>query len=174
MVKKFAVSSVFVVAAILGYAATKPDTFRVERTISIKAQPKRVFPLLTNFHAWCLWSPWERLDPTMTRTFSGRAKGEGAVYEWAGDRQVGAVRVEIVRAVPLSRVVMMLDLRSPVEGHDVAEYTLKRRKGVTTVTWALYGPVPYPEKVLGLFVDMDRVIGRQVEDGLANLKSVAE
>jgi uncharacterized protein YndB with AHSA1/START domain len=174
MLKKFVFIIVAVNAAILTYAATKPDTFRVERSVSIKAQPKRVYSLLADFHAWGLWSPWEKVDPAMTRTFSGAAKGKGAVYEWTGDGKVGAVRMEIVEAVPTSKVVMKLDLISPLEGHDTAEYTLKRKNGVTTVTWAVYGPMPYPSKVLSVFRSMDTIVGKDFEAGLANLKTLAE
>lgn len=175
MVRKIALIGVAVVSGILYYASTRPSAFLVERSVSIEAPPKKVFSLLTDFRAWELWSPWEKRDPAMTRTFKGKEKGAGAVYEWAGQGKAGAARLEILDVVPASRIVMRLDLKGPFVGPgNLAVYALERANGVTTVTWTVYGRMPYPAKVLNLFRSVDRMIGDDFEAGLANLKSVAE
>jgi uncharacterized protein YndB with AHSA1/START domain len=175
MVRKIALICAAVVSGILSYASSRPSTFEIERSIRIEAQPKRVYSLLTDFHGWKLWSPWERLDPAMTRVFTGKQKGRGAVYEWAGEARVGSVRLEILDAVLDTRVVMRLDLKGPLEGRGIfAVYALERENGLTTVTWKVIGKKPYPLKLLGVFRDVDRMIARDCERGLVNLKNAAE
>src|SRR5688572_15089228 len=109
MLKKIAVAAAILLAVLLIVAATKPDTFRVERSTSIQAPPEKVFALLDDFHRWSAWSPWEKMDPAMQRTYSGAASGTGAVYEWAGNSKVGKGRMEIVEATPASKVAVKLD-----------------------------------------------------------------
>ena len=135
-----AIGAGIVIAAILGFAATKPDTFRVERTKRIQAPPERVFALINDFRRWGAWSPYEKLDPAMKKVQSGAASGVGAVYEWAGNRKAGEGRMEIVDASAPSKVRIKLDFYKPFEGHNVAEFTLEARGGTTNVTWAMYGP----------------------------------
>ena len=161
-------------AAVLLYAATKPDAFRIERAASIKAPPEKVFALIDDLHAWSAWSPWEKLDPALKKTFSGAARGKGAAYAWEGNKQVGAGRMEIVESSPSSRIAIKLDFLKPFEGHNVAEFALEARDGVTRVTWSMRGPLPYFAKVLHVILPMDRMIGKSFEDGLANMKAAAE
>jgi len=174
MLKKLALVLVVVVAALLAYAATRPDSFRVQRVTSIKAPPDRIFPLLADFHRWSAWSPWEKLDPAMKRTFSGAESGVGAVYAWEGNGKVGAGRMEILEATPASRVAIKLDFLQPMEGHNVAEFTLEPKGELTTVTWDMHGPSPFVAKLMGVFVSMDSMVGKDFETGLATLKAVAE
>jgi len=175
MVRKIAVLGIALIFGVLAYAAGRPSALQIERSVSIDAQPKRVYSLLTDFRGWKLWSPWERLDPSMTRSFTGKPKGRGAVYEWAGDSRVGSVRLEILEAVLDSRVVMRLDLRGPFQGRgNFAVYALERENGLTTVTWKVIGKKPYSMKLLGLFRDVDRIIATDCERGLLNLKNAAE
>jgi uncharacterized protein YndB with AHSA1/START domain len=163
-----------VLAAGLVYAAFMPDTFRVERALDIKAPPERVFALINDFHRWGSWSPYETKDPAMKRTMSGPASGAGAVYEWEGDTgKVGSGRMEIIDASP-SRIAIKLDFLKPFEGHNVAEFTLEPNGDLTRVTWAMHGPSSLVHKVMGLFVNLDRMIGDDFQTGLANLKSLAE
>ena len=162
------------VAAILLYATTRPDTFRVQRSAGIKAPPDRIFALITDLRGWSAWSPYEKRDPQMQRTFGGAEKGKGAIYSWDGNKNVGAGRMEITDATPPSRVVIRLDFLRPFEAHNTAEFTMEPNGDTTTVTWAMHGPALFIGKVMGIFIDMDRMIGRDFEDGLANLKSVAE
>ncbi len=163
-----------VVAGVLVYAATKPDTFRVQRSAAIKASPEKIYPLIVDLHGWAAWSPYEKKDPAMKRTFSGAQSGKGAVYEWDGDKNVGAGRMEIVETTVPSKVGIKLDFLRPFEGHNIAEFTMVPSGDSTTVTWAMYGPSPYIAKVMGTFFNMDRMIGDEFAVGLANLKTVAE
>jgi len=161
------------IAAVLLYAATEPDVFRVQRTASIKAPPEKVGAVLSDFHAWQAWSPWEKMDPAMKRSFSGAEKGKGAAYAWEGNGQVGQGRMEITDAAA-SRVALDLDFIKPFEAHNKVVFTLVPQGEATEVTWAMHGPVPYPAKIVHVFVNMDRVVGEQFEAGLANLKTLSE
>lgn len=161
------------VVGVLLYATTRPDSFRVERTAEIKAPPEKIAAILADLRRNTEWSPWEKLDPAMKRTYGGAASGVGATYEWAGNRDVGKGRIEVIEASP-SKVAMKLDFVEPIEGHNIADFTLVPNGGVTRVTWALRGPMPYISKVITIFFDMDAMIGQAFETGLANLKTVAE
>ena len=162
------------IALVLILAATKPDTFRVTRATAIKAGPETIFPLIVDFHEWGKWSPWEARDPAMKRMFSGAERGTGAAYAWDGNRNVGAGRMEITRANAPSDIVIKLDFIKPFEGHNVAEFTLSPQGSGTDVTWVMHGPAPFMSKIMQVFMNMDRMIGRDFEAGLANLKTVAE
>jgi uncharacterized protein YndB with AHSA1/START domain len=162
------------VAAVLLYAATRPDSFRVERAMRIQAPAERIFPLINDLHTWVSWSPYEKLDQAMKRTHSGPASGRGAVYEWEGNSNVGSGRMEITDSAPPSRVVIKLDFIEPFETHNTAEFTLEPAGDATNVTWALYGPNTYLTKLMSLFISMDDMIGKQFDEGLTNLKTVAE
>jgi hypothetical protein len=161
-------------AAVLIVASTRPDTFRLQRSIRINAAAERVFPLIADFHAWTAWSPWEELDPALKRTYGGAASGLGAIYEWEGNKQVGKGRMEITGVTAASRITIKLDFIAPFEAHNTAEFTLAAEGGATSVTWAMHGPSPYMMKVMGLFVSMDSMVGKDFEKGLAKLKAVAE
>jgi uncharacterized protein YndB with AHSA1/START domain len=174
MLKKIAIGVAVVVAAVLGFAMTKPDSFRVQRTMKIKAPPEKIFPLINDFHSWSSWSPWEKLDPAMRRTNSGAAMGQGAVYEWEGNAKVGKGRMEITEVSPPTKVTVKLDFLKPIEGHNIAEFTLEPQGDSTSVTWVMRGPTPFLSKVIQVFISMDSMIGKEFETGLGNLKSIAE
>jgi uncharacterized protein YndB with AHSA1/START domain len=174
MLKIILIVVVVLIAALLAYAATRPSSFRVRRTASIKASPEKIFPLIADFHNWTSWSPWEKKDPALKRTFSGAASGKGAVYAWEGNREVGSGRMEITEASSPSKVTIQLDFIKPFEGHNLVDFTLQPAGGETTVTWDMAGHLAYVMKVFGIFVSMDKMIGKDFEAGLANLKAVAE
>jgi len=161
------------VAGVLGYAATRPDTFRVQRSVTIQAPPEKIVAFIRDFHQWPAWSPWEKIDPALKRTYEGAPAGQGAMYAWEGDRNVGKGRMEILGASP-ARVTIKLDFEKPFEAHNVAEFTLEPRAGGTDVTWAMHGPSPYVAKIMQTFVSMDTMVGKSFESGLADLKSIAE
>ena len=165
-------------AAVLGFAAARPDILAVKRAIRVDAEPVRIFDLINDFHKWSSWSPYEKIDPTMTRKLSGAASGRGAVYEWAGKGKAGAGRMEIVDTTPPTKIKIKLDFIKPFEGHNTAEFTLNRssdaKDAATEVVWSMYGPSPYIAKLMGLFLNMDKMIGKDFEVGLANLKALAE
>jgi hypothetical protein len=174
MLVGIAIAVVVILVAVLGFAATKPDIFRVERAASIKAPPGRIFPLINNLHRWESWSPWEKVDPAMKRTFSGAENGKGAIYEWNGNRKVGSGRMEITDTSSPSKVIIKLDFITPFEGHNIAEFTLEAKGDSTDVMWAMYGPCRYTMKIMHVFMNMDKMVGKQFEAGLANLKTLAE
>jgi Polyketide cyclase / dehydrase and lipid transport len=159
---------------LLGYASTQPDTFVVERAVHVQAPPDKIYPYLADFRQWSAWSPWEKRDPAMQRRFSGAASGQGAVYAWEGNRDVGSGRMEIRSARPVSSVDIQLDVLAPFEAHHTATFTLVPQNGATAVTWTLQGPMPFLSKVIGVFVSMDQMVGKDFEVGLANLKAAAE
>jgi len=165
---------VVAIAAILIYASTKPDSFRVERSTAMNAPPEKIFPYLEGLKRWTEWSPYEGRDPDMKRTYSGAESGKGAVYEWDGNNNVGKGRMEILNSTPAQKVVIKLDFLKPFEGHNTAELTVVPKGGQTIVTWAMHGPSPFMTKLIGTFMDMDDMIGRDFAAGLAKLKTVVE
>jgi uncharacterized protein YndB with AHSA1/START domain len=174
MIKIILIALAVLIAAVLGLAVTKPDTFRVQRAVTIKAPPEKIFAVINDFHNWTSWSPWEKLDPAMKRTHSGAASGKGAIYEWQGNSKVGEGRMEILDTTAPSKIAIKLDFIKPFEGHNTAEYTLVPQGEMTNVTWAMYGPTPFISKLMQVFISFDKMIGKDFEEGLANLKAVAE
>jgi len=166
--------AVIVVAVVLLYAATRPDTFRIQRSVKVAAPPDKVFPLINDFHNWHAWSPWEKKDPAMKKTHSGASQGKGAVLEWDGNKDVGTGRMEALESIPSAKIVIKLDFLKPFEAHNTAEFTVSAAGNVTDVTWAMYGPQPYMMKVMGLLCSMDKMVGKDFETGLANLKQLVE
>ena len=173
MIKVIVISLIVVVAGILLFAATRPDTFRVQRSERINASPEKILPLINDFHQWGVWSPYEKLDPAMKRTYGGTPAGKGAVYEWNGNSKAGAGRMEIIEAGAAGTVIQ-LDFTQPLVAHNVARFTAQPQGDATLLSWSMEGPAPYIQKVLGLFLNMDRMIGGEFELGLSNLKAVAE
>jgi hypothetical protein len=176
MLKKIAIAAAVIavpIAGVLAYAATQPDTFRVQRTASVNAPPDKILPLISDFRNWGAWSPYETKDPGMKRMLSGAPSGKGSVYAWEGDHNVGAGRMEIADAAP-NRVKINLDFEKPFKASNIAEFLIEPNGGATVVTWAMHGPMPYVSKVMCLFLNMDSMVGADFEAGLAKLKTAAE
>jgi carbon monoxide dehydrogenase subunit G len=165
---------VVLIAAVLIFAATKPDTFRVRRAASIKAPPEKIFALINDFRRWDAWSPWEKKDPEMKRTFGAATSGKGAVYAWEGNKNVGQGRMEIAESVPPSKITIKLDFVKPFEAHNIVDFTLEPKGDSTDVTWSMQGDTPYFAKIIHVFINMDRMVGTDFETGLANMKAIAE
>jgi uncharacterized protein YndB with AHSA1/START domain len=174
MLKKILFTLTALLALLLLYAAARPDTFRVERRILIQAPPEKVWAELGDLRRWQGWSPWERMDPQMKRSYSTPSTGRGATYAWEGNTQVGQGRMAIVEADAPARLVIKLDFIQPFEAHNTAEFTLMPQAGATEVSWVMRGPNTYVGKLMQVFVDMDQMVGRDFETGLANLKTLAE
>jgi len=176
MLKTLAIIGVVIVIAIAGiliYAATKPDSFRVQRVVLINAPPDKVFPLVNDIKAWTVWSPYEKKDPAMKRTYGAVTAGKGATYAWEGNKEVGQGSMEIVESGP-KKILIKLDFVKPFEAHNMGEFLLEPKGDSTSVTWATYGPSPYMSKVIGTFMNIDDLIGRDFEKGLADLKAATE
>jgi len=174
MFKFIAIAIVVLIAAVLIYAATRPDTFRVERRLHIQAPPEQVFAQINDFNRWRAWSPYEKLDPQMQREIGGAAQGTGATYSWDGNNKAGAGRMEIVQSVPSSKVDIQLDFSRPMRARSSAQFTIVPQGNGSEVTWAMNGDMPYVSKVFSVFVNMDRMIGKAFEEGLGNLKRLSE
>jgi len=162
------------IAVVLILAISKPDIFRIQRVATIKAPAESIFALINDFHRWGSWSPWESKDPAMKRTFSGAESGKGAVYAWDGNKNVGSGRMEILDISAPSKIVIKLDFFTPFEGHNTAEFTMLPQGDATNITWVMYGPASLMSKVMQVFINLDNMIGKDFETGLANLKRVTE
>lgn len=154
--------------------ATRPKTFRVERSIVINAPADVVFPFINNFHLWNGWSPFEKLDPNLQRTYSGAEAGTGATYEWLGNREAGQGKMVIKESVPAQRVAIDLFFLKPFKSTSLAEFTFVPAPGGTKVTWAMSGNNTTAGKAISLVASMDKYLGNSFDEGLANLKRVVE
>lgn len=174
MLKKILIVIAVAVAGLLVYAATRPDTFRVERTTLVQAPPERIYPLIADFRRWTQWSPYEKLDPALKRTYSGAESGLGAIYAWDGNKDIGAGRMEIDEVTPPTKIRIKLDFFRPFESRNIAEFTMTPEGDATRLGWAMHGPANYLSKLMGTLFDMDAMVGKDFETGLATLKSLAE
>jgi hypothetical protein len=174
MIKLIAIVVAILIAGVLLFAATKPDIFRVQRAASIKAPPEKIFAFINDFKRWESWSPWEKKDPAMKRSYGATTSGKGAKYAWEGNKDVGQGSMEIAESVPSSKLTLKLDFLKPFEAHNIVDFTLESKGDSTNVTWAMQGDTPYFAKIIHVFINMDRMVGKDFEAGLANLKAAAE
>jgi len=162
------------IVAVLVLATTKPNSFSVRREITVKAPAEKIFPLINDFRQWVAWSPYEHRDPALKRTYGGAESGRGAIYGWEGNSNVGSGRMEILESAAPSKIVIKLDFFKPFEGHNTAEFTMLPQGDATHVTWLMHGPAPFMNKLMQVFMNLDNMIGRDFEAGLANLKQITE
>jgi hypothetical protein len=162
------------VAGLVAYAAvTQPDTFRVQRAATINAPAEKLTGILTDLRRGAEWSPYEKKDPAMKKTFSGPASGPGAKLEWDGNRDVGAGSLTVADVTP-SKVTLNLAMTRPMNANNIVEYSFAPQGNATTMTWAMHGPMPLISKVICVFMNFDRMIGADMERGLQDLKALAE
>jgi uncharacterized protein YndB with AHSA1/START domain len=162
-----------VIAALLIYAATKPDTFRLQRSATIAAPPEKVFALINDLRQFNTWNPFAKMEPTVVITYDATSAGVGGAYNWKGEK-TGEGRMQITESVPAQRVSAKLDFTKPFEAHNNVDFTVQPQGSGSTVTWAMHGPMPYLNRVMTIFFDMDKTVGKDFEAGLANLKALAE
>jgi len=162
------------IVVVLVLAARKPDTFQVTRSIKIEASPERIYPLIADFRAWGAWSPWEKKDPAMKRSYGGPETGVGATYAWAGDKNVGEGSMRITEAQAPGKLALKLDFLKPFEAHNDVVFALTPQGQGTNVTWIMAGPTPFIGKIMHVFMDMDRMVGGDFESGLKAMKATAE
>ena len=174
MLKIIGIVIALAILAVLVFAATKPDVFRLQRSATIKAPPEKIFALINDFNLWSQWSPWEKKDPAMKRTFGTTTSGMGAKYAWEGNKDVGQGSMEITESVPSLKVAIKLDFLKPFETSNTVDFTLEPKGDATNVTWRMQGPTPYFAKIIHVFMDMDKMVGKDFEAGLADLKTAAE
>jgi uncharacterized protein YndB with AHSA1/START domain len=162
------------IAAMLVFAATKPKTFHLRRSVTIKAAPDNVFALINDLHKWNEWSEGDDDDPRVQRTFSGSPAGAGAVSEWHGSGKTGAGRMLITESIPSQKIAIIVDFAKPFKARNVNVFTLEAAGDSTDVFWEFTGEYVYVLKVMTIFVSPDRIMGKHFQTGLENLKRVAE
>jgi uncharacterized protein YndB with AHSA1/START domain len=161
-------------ATLIIAASFQPDVFHVERTTTVNAPPDKVFPLVDDLRKWTTWSPYEKLDPAMKRTFGATTAGKGATYAWDAEGKAGAGRMEIVESTPPSKVGFALDFKRPFENRAKAAFTFVPQGDKTLVTWSMDSPTPFLGKILHVFFDAESMVGEDFARGLADLKAAAE
>lgn len=162
------------IAALLIIAMFRPSTFSLVRSADFNTSPERVFAQLNDFKNWAAWSPWEEMDPSMQRNFSGAASGTGAKYAWVGNKKVGEGNMEITKSVPSSTILLDLNFLKPFKASNVTEFTISSVSGGTHVKWEMRGPLNLFMRLMHLFMNMDSLVGKDFEKGLAKLKALVE
>ena len=153
--------------------ATRPSTLHVERSAAVKAPARVVYPLIADFHRWKSWSPWEKRDPAMQKTYSGPESGVGAGYAWKGNKDVGEGSMVITDAKPPEELHLKLDFFAPMKATNVTTFRLTEHAGTTIVVWSMDGESNFVAKAFGMFVDMDKMIGADFEAGLTAMTAQA-
>ena len=174
MLIKILIGLAAVVVAILVIAALRPAHFRIERSVTIVASPADVFPLVNNLQKAQAWSPWVKYDPAAKFAFEGPAAGVGASGTWSGNNKIGEGRQTIVASRPNELIRLKLDFIRPFESTCDAEFLFKAQGKQTVVTWAMMGENNLLFRVVCLFMNQDKMIGGEFEQGLANLKTLVE
>lgn len=177
MIKKIALILVGLLGAFAVLVAMQPDTYKVTRSITVAAPAEVIFPLVNNYHRWDTWSPWAKLDPKMTVSFTGpEAGGVGATYSWKGNSDVGAGKMTTLEVIPGRELRIQLDFTEPFADTSNTLFTFAPSAdgNSTTVTWDMAGNSNFIGKAMCLFVSMDSMIGPDFEKGLASLKTLAE
>jgi uncharacterized protein YndB with AHSA1/START domain len=162
------------IIGILAFAATKPDTFSIQRSITINAPPERVFALVDDFHQWPLWAPQDQEDATMRRSYGTQSSGVGAVSQWKSDGKAGAGEMAITAAIPNSRIDVTVDWIKPFKVRNTQEFEITRDGQYVRDTWNAKGSNLYMMKIIEVFVGVDGLMGKHFDRGLKNLKAAAE
>jgi uncharacterized protein YndB with AHSA1/START domain len=174
MLKKIGLGLAALVGVLIAVIATRPSTFHIERSVTIAAPAEVVFPLVNDFHQWGGWSPWDGRDPNQQRTFEGPDSGKGAIYGWSGNKEVGKGRMTILESTPNERAHIQLDFIEPWAATNTVTFTLKPAEGGVALTWGMDGNHDFMGKAFALFMDMDAMLGKDFDQGLAGIKKLAE
>jgi len=174
MISNILIALAVVVLLFVIVVATRPADFRVTRSATISAPAEAVFAQVNDLRKWGAWSPWEKIDPALRRTFEGPSAGIGAIYRWVGNKKVGEGSMTITESRPGELVRFKLEFLRPFKATNTAEFTFKQQGNQTVVTWGIFGENNFMSKAVGLFMNMDKMVGGQLEQGLAQMKSVAE
>jgi hypothetical protein len=174
MLKKILLGLAVVLVALCGFIATRPSSFTVQRTATLKASPDVAFALVNDFHHWSAWSPWDKLDPNQKRTFEGTATGVGSLYGWSGNDQVGEGRMTIEESKANELVRIKLEFLKPWQSTNSTSFTFSPAAEGVSVTWKMEGHNDFMGKAMSLFMDMDGMVGKDFENGLANMGKAAE
>lgn len=175
MLSRILLGLVFILAALVGYVALQPSDYAVARSRVVQAAPAVVYEQVATFKNWRKWSPWDELDPDMERTYGGSETGEGATYAWKGNEDVGRGSMEITKAVPGESIEIALAFEEPFKSKSTTGFAFKEVAGGTEVTWDMKGTHDgLVSKAFSLLFNLDEMIGKDYDKGLATLASVAE
>jgi uncharacterized protein YndB with AHSA1/START domain len=174
MLKKILILLVLLIIGLGGYIALQPDNFRIERRMTVDAPPQEVFAQVNDFRKWDDWSPWAKLDPDATVAFEGPRAGQGAVFKWAGNDKIGQGTMTLVASKPGEFVRVDVEFVKPFEGKSTSEFTFRPQGDRTQVTWTSYGPMTFLSKAMCLIMNMEKMLGPDMEKGLVQMKAVAE
>jgi hypothetical protein len=163
-----------VIIAFLAFVAMKPAEFSITRSATMSAPHEAAFAQVNDFHNWAAWSPWEKLDATMEKTFDGAPAGIGAIYSWNGNNKVGEGRMTILESRPNDMIRIKLEFMRPFAATNSTEFTFKPEGNKTLVTWNMSGKHNFMAKGFMLFMNMDKMVGGDFEKGLAEIKGVVE
>jgi hypothetical protein len=161
-----------VVIVLIIVVALRPNHFSIARSAMIPASPAALFAEVNDFHRWNAWSPWARMDPASNKCYEGAASGEGAVFRWAGNKQVGEGRMTLMESHPDRLIRIKLEFVKPFKATNTVEFTFEPSGDQTVVRWSMSGPTNFVGKAIGLVLNCEKMIGRQYEQGLENLKLV--
>ncbi len=163
------------IGLLVAVVATRPATFRIERSLQMTAAPAAVFNQVNDFHNWDDWSPWAKIDPSMAQTYEGESSGKGAIYTWnSKNPKAGEGRMEILESTPTQSIVIKLQFIKPFAATNSSEFFFTPSNGGTQVLWALSGARDFKGKAFGMLMDMDKLIGADFEKGLAAMSAAAE
>jgi len=163
--------------AIVGFIAVvamQPAESRVTRSAPVSAPPPAVFAQVNDLRNWDAWSPWAKLDPAAKATFEGPPAGTGAAFAWSGNNKLGEGRMTITESRPNELIRFRLEFVRPFKATNTAEFTFRPESGQTVVTWSMSGTNNFMAKAVGLFINCDRMVGGQFEQGLASMRAVVE
>jgi uncharacterized protein YndB with AHSA1/START domain len=174
MLLKILIPVAVIVLGFLVVVAMQPADFRVTRTATIAAPAAAVFAQVNDSHNWQAWSPWEKMDPAMKRTYEGAPVGRGAIYAWVGNKEVGEGRMTVTESRPNELIRIKLEFVKPFRATNVAEFSFEPRGDQTAVTWTMTGEKNFLTKAIHLFMNIDRMVGGSFETGLAQMKALVE
>ncbi len=174
MLKKILLTLAVILVLFLGYAAMQPASFKIERSTFVAAPAKAAFDQVEDFRKWEQWSPWEKLDPSMKKEYSGPEKGVGAGYSWVGNREVGEGRMTMTQIIPPSLIEVKLEFIKPMAATNMTTFSFVPDQTGTRVTWTMTGNHNFVGKIFGVLIDMDKMVGADFEKGLNGIKTLAE
>jgi hypothetical protein len=174
MVIKVLIGVAILIVIFVIIVAMRPSQFSISRSATMSAPPELVFEQVNDFHKWAAWSPWEKKDPAMKRTYEGPPAGIGSVYRWAGNKEVGEGGMTITESRPSGLIRIRLEFLKPMAATHTAEFTFKPQGDRSAVTWTMTGKHNFMGKAFCMFMDMDKLVGPDFEKGLAGIKTVAE
>jgi len=174
MLKWTLIAVAAVVVVFVVFVALQPADFRVERSATMRGAAPTAFAQVNDLQNWRKWSPWEKIDPELRRSYEGPKAGTGAIYAWQGNKDVGEGRMTITDSRPGELVRIKLEFFKPFAATNTTEFRFKPDGDNTAVTWTMTGQNNFLAKAMCLFVDMDKMIGGMFEQGLKQMKAVVE